>query len=70
MSEDLFLGRILSEEKYVRAGLISEKIEILRAELTKRAETATSSYSAAGHFLQYIILCLWLRIARSSDQGI
>ena len=35
-------------------GLLSEEMEVLCAELNKRAEAATSSYSAAGDFLQYI----------------
>ena len=38
-------------------GLISEKTEALCAELNKRAEAATSSYSATGDFLQYIYSC-------------
>ena len=36
------------------AGLVSDKAEALYAELNKRAEAATSSYSATGEFLQYI----------------
>ena len=35
-------------------GLISEKTEILCAELNKRAEAATGSYSVTGNSLQYI----------------
>ena len=35
-------------------GLISKKTEALYAELNKRAEAATSSYSVTGEFLQYI----------------
>ena len=34
-------------------GLISEKTEILYAELNERAETATGSYSVTGNSLQY-----------------
>ena len=34
--------------------LISEKTEILYAELNERAETATGSYSVTGDSLQYI----------------
>ena len=39
-----------------RTGLLSEKMEALHAELNKRAEAATSSYSAEVDFffLQYI----------------
>ena len=32
-------------------GLISEKMEILQAELNERAEAATSGYSVTGNFL-------------------
>ena len=38
--------------------LLSEETEALHAELNKRVETATSSYSAAVDFLQYIYLVL------------
>ena len=48
------IERILSEKKYGGTGLISGKTEALYAELTKRAEAATSSYSATDDFLQYI----------------
>ena len=45
------------------------KTEALHAELSKREEAVTSSYSAMGDFLQYI-MCLWLRIRKRSDQGV
>ena len=35
-------------------GLVSEKTEVLYAELNERAEAANSSYSGTGDFLQYI----------------
>ena len=35
-------------------GLISEKTEVLYAELNERAETAIGSYSVPGDSLQYI----------------
>ena len=54
LSEDLSIGRILSEKKPGGTGLISEKTETLYAELNERAEAATSSYSVTGDFLQYI----------------
>ena len=41
-------------KKYGGTGLLSEKTEVLYAELNKRAEAATSSYSAAGDFLQHL----------------
>ena len=39
-------------------GLIYEKTKALDAELNKRPEAVTSSYSAPGNFLQYIYLVL------------
>ena len=54
MSEDLSIGKILSEKKYGGMGLISEKMEALYVELNERVEAATSSYSAPGDFSQYI----------------
>ena len=39
-------------KKHGRTGLISEKTEALYAELNKRPEAATSSYSTIGDFLQ------------------
>ena len=54
MSEDLSIGRILSEKKYGGTGLIPEKMEFLYTELNERAEAATSSYSVTGKSLQYI----------------
>ena len=41
-------------KKYGGTGLISEKTEVLYAELNKRAEAATDSYSGTGDPLQYI----------------
>ena len=41
------------KKKYGDTSLISEKMEILYAELNERAEAATSSYSVTGDFLQY-----------------
>ena len=43
---------------YGSMGLRSEETEALHAELNERAEAATSSYSAAVDFLQYIYLVL------------
>ena len=54
MSEDLSIGKILSEQKYRGTGLISEKTEALYVELNEGAEAATSSYSAPDNFSQYI----------------
>ena len=39
---------------YGSTGLLSGETEALRAKLSKRAEAATSSYSGAVDFLQYI----------------
>ena len=52
------MGRILSGGRYGSTGLLSEETEALRAKLSKRAEAATSSYSAEVDFLQYIYLVL------------
>ena len=41
-------------QKIWRYGLLSEKTEVLSAELNESGEAATSSYTAAGNFLQYI----------------
>ena len=54
MSEDLSIGRILNEKKHGGAGLISEKADVLYAELNEIAEAATGSYSITGDSLQYI----------------
>ena len=44
--------RILNEKKkYGGTGLLSEKTEVLYTELNERAQTATSSYSAASEFI-------------------
>ena len=44
----------MSEKKYRGTGLISEKTEVLYAELNERPEAAISSYYVTGDFLQYI----------------
>ena len=49
-----FLGRILSGKKYGGTGLISEKTEVLYAELNEGAEAVTGSYSVTGDSLPYI----------------
>ena len=48
--EDLSIGNILSEKKYGSTGLITEKTEAFYVKFNKRAEAATSSYSAPGDF--------------------
>ena len=53
-SEDLSIGKILSEPKYGGTGLIPEKTEALYIELYERAGAATSTYSTASNFSQYI----------------
>ena len=57
LSEDPSMGRILSGGGYGgygSTGLLSEETEPLCAKFSKRAEAATSSYSATVSFLQYI----------------
>ena len=44
----------MSEKKYGGTGLISEKTEVLYAELNERAEEVTSSYSVTGDSLRYV----------------
>ena len=44
----------LVKKKYGGTGLISEKKEVLYAELNERAESATGSFSVKGDSLQYI----------------
>ena len=55
--------------RYGSTGLLSEVTEALPAKLSKRAEAASSNYSAVVDFLQYIY-SVWLRVIRRSDQGI
>ena len=50
--------------------LISEKTEILYAELNERAETATGSYSVTGDSLQYIYSVPVIRIMGTSNQDV
>ena len=66
----LSIARILRETKYGVTGLISENTEAFYAELNKKAEAVTISYSVRTDFLQIFILCLWLRPIRRSDQGV
>ena len=49
-----FFWKDFKWKKYGGTGLISKKTEALYAELNKRVQAATSSYSAAYDFLQYI----------------
>ena len=53
-SQKILHRKFLSERKYGDMGLLSEKMEALHAELNERAEAASSSYSGALDFLQYI----------------
>ena len=53
-TEDHFIRKVLSEEKYGGTGLVSEETEALFAELNYRVEAPTGSCSATGEFLQYI----------------
>ena len=51
---ELSIGMILSEKKYGGTALISDKTEVLNAELNERLEAATGSYSVTRDLLQYI----------------
>ena len=62
MSEDLSIGRILSEKKiWGNEFNFWKKKEALYAELKERTESASSSYSAADDFLQYIYSVLEIK---------
>ena len=58
LPEDPSIVRILSEKKNGGMGLLSRKTEALCADLKKRAEAATSSYSAEVNFPHCIYLAL------------
>ena len=49
---ELFYRKNFKWKKISGTGLISEKTEAFYVELNKRADTAASSYSATGDFLQ------------------
>ena len=49
-----FHRKDFKQKKCGGAGLLSEKTEALHAELKEKVEAATSSYSTAVDFLQYI----------------
>ena len=49
-----FHRKDFKRKKIGNTGSVSEKTEALYAELNKTAESATSSYSVTGDFLQYI----------------
>ena len=51
-------------------GLLSVKTEALFAELNKKVEAATSSYSATSDFYNIFILFLWLGIIRRSNESV
>ena len=56
---------------YGSTGLLSEEAAALHAKLSKRAEAASSNYSAVVNFLQYIYLVLVAKgHIRRSDQGV
>ena len=54
LSENLSIGRILSEKKYGGTGLISEKTEVLYVDFNETAEAATGSYPVTGDYLRHI----------------
>ena len=53
-TEDHSIGRSSSEKEYEGTWLVSEKTEVLYAELNERVEAASSSYPATDEFLHYI----------------
>ena len=68
MSEDLSIGRILSEKKYVSTGLISEKTDILYAELNEERKQPPVVILEQAILYIIFILYLCLRIIGTSDQ--
>ena len=68
MSEDLSIGRILSEKKYVSTGLISEKTDVLYAELNEERKQPPVVILEQAILYIIFILYLCLRIIGTSDQ--
>ena len=68
MSEDLSIGRILSEKKYVSTGLISEKTDVLYAELNEERKQPPVVILEQAILYIVFILYLCLRIIGTSDQ--
>ena len=66
LSEDLPIGRILSEKKHRGKELVAEKTrKFCKQNLTKERKQPPEVF-----VLYIFILCLWLRIIVSSDQGV
>ena len=51
-----------------RHGVNFWKCSFLYAELKERAEASSNSYSVTDSFYNIFIMCLWLRIIRTTDQ--
>ena len=65
--EDPSIGRILSEKKYGGTGLLSEKTEVLHAEINEKLEEPPAVILQKSIFYNIFIQCLWLRIIARSD---
>ena len=65
-----FHWKDFKRKKYGGTGLISEKTEVLHAELNEGAEAATGSYSVTDDYLLYICSVPVLRIIGTSDQDV
>ena len=71
LSEDLPIGRILSEKKHRGKELVAEKTrKFCKQNLTKERKQPPEVTPQQGIFYNVFILCLWLRIIVSSDQGV
>ena len=65
-----FHWKDFKRKKYGGTGLISEKTEVLHAELNEGAEAAAGSYSVTDDYLLYICSVPVLRIIGTSDQDV
>ena len=71
LSEDLPIGRILSEKKHRGKELVAEKTrKFCKQNLTKERKQPPEVTPQQGIFYNTFILCLWLRIIVNSDQGV
>ena len=64
------MGRILSEKKNWRTGLISGKRQLCMLNLVKEQKQPSVVILQQAIFYYIFILCSWLRIIRRFDQGV
>ena len=68
-TEDLPIGRVLSEKKFGVTGLLSEKQKLCVQNLTKERKQSPVVILQQTIFYSIFIPCLWIRIICRSDQG-